>query len=218
MPVFSTTSRATRSGCSTHRWKPIGPPQSCTTTVRSRRSSSVHEPLDRAGVCLVRVPIRISRLVRAAEAEVVRRNATRSAGELADHFPVEERPRRLAVEKQHRVAGADVDVVHPQAVLVEVARLEVPPRQVHELRIRRAIGVDRILLPDDDRSLARPMIERPRAPSLPHMRGGAMPTYAIHQISVLAAKPVPRPKGARRIAMSARKASIVQRRTQRRAA
>jgi hypothetical protein len=45
-----------------------------------------------------------------------------------------------------------------------------------------------------------------------------MPTYAFHQISVLAAKPVPRPKGARRIAMSARKASIVQRRTLRRAA
>ena len=45
-----------------------------------------------------------------------------------------------------------------------------------------------------------------------------MPTYAIHQISVLAPKQAPRPKGARRIAMSARKASVVQRRTLRRAA
>ena len=45
-----------------------------------------------------------------------------------------------------------------------------------------------------------------------------MPTYAIHHISVLAEKPVPRPKGARRIAMGARKASLAQRRTMRRAA
>ena len=39
-----------------------------------------------------------------------------------------------------------------------------------------------------------------------------MPTYTIHHFSA-ALKPVHRPKGARRIAMSARKASIVQRRT-----
>ena len=45
-----------------------------------------------------------------------------------------------------------------------------------------------------------------------------MPTYAIHYMSALEAKPLPRPKGARRIAMSARKASVVQRQTQRRAA
>jgi len=45
-----------------------------------------------------------------------------------------------------------------------------------------------------------------------------MPTYAIHHISALETKPLPRPKGARRIAMSARKASIVQRRTLGRAA
>jgi hypothetical protein len=45
-----------------------------------------------------------------------------------------------------------------------------------------------------------------------------MPTYAIHHISVLAPMQAPRPKGARRIAMSARKASVVQRRTLRRAA
>jgi hypothetical protein len=45
-----------------------------------------------------------------------------------------------------------------------------------------------------------------------------MPTYAIHHFSALAEKPVRRPKGARRIAMGARKASVVQRRTERRAA
>jgi hypothetical protein len=45
-----------------------------------------------------------------------------------------------------------------------------------------------------------------------------MPTYSIHQFSALVKEPVPRPKGARRIAMSARKASVAQRRTMRRAA
>jgi hypothetical protein len=45
-----------------------------------------------------------------------------------------------------------------------------------------------------------------------------MPTYGIHHISALAAKPAPRPKGARRIAMGARKASLADRRTLRRAA
>jgi hypothetical protein len=45
-----------------------------------------------------------------------------------------------------------------------------------------------------------------------------MPTYAIHHISVLAPKQAPRPKGARRIAMGARKASVTQRRTMRRPA
>jgi hypothetical protein len=45
-----------------------------------------------------------------------------------------------------------------------------------------------------------------------------MPTYAIHHFSAMAAKEAPRPQGARRIAMRARKASVAQRRTVRRAA
>jgi hypothetical protein len=45
-----------------------------------------------------------------------------------------------------------------------------------------------------------------------------MPTYAIHHYAAFSTKPAPRPKGARRIAMSARKASVAQRRTLRRAA
>ena len=97
-------------------------------------------------------------------------------------------------------------------------RLEVPARQVIEPRIGRAVDVDRILLPDDCGSSTRPMIERRRAPSLSRMRGGAMPTYAIHHYAALVPKATPRPKSARRIAMSARKASVVQRRTLRRAA
>jgi hypothetical protein len=46
-----------------------------------------------------------------------------------------------------------------------------------------------------------------------------MPTYSIHHYSRQAAlKPVHRPTSARRIAMSARKASVASRRTARRAA
>jgi hypothetical protein len=45
-----------------------------------------------------------------------------------------------------------------------------------------------------------------------------MPTYSIHHFSAMAAKPNLRPKSARRIAMSARAASVAKRRTMRRAA
>jgi hypothetical protein len=45
-----------------------------------------------------------------------------------------------------------------------------------------------------------------------------MPTYAIHHFSAMTTKTVSRPKGARRIAMGARKASVLQRRTMRQAA
>jgi hypothetical protein len=40
-----------------------------------------------------------------------------------------------------------------------------------------------------------------------------MPTYSIHHYAALTPKTLPRPKSARRIAMSARKASVAQRRT-----
>jgi hypothetical protein len=45
-----------------------------------------------------------------------------------------------------------------------------------------------------------------------------MPTYAIHHIAAYASQQAPRPRGARRIAMRARRASVAQRRTMRRAA
>ena len=58
IPVFRTTSRATRSGFSTAKRKPIGPPQSCTTTVASRRSSSAANRAIDVVVPFVRVPTR----------------------------------------------------------------------------------------------------------------------------------------------------------------
>jgi hypothetical protein len=43
-----------------------------------------------------------------------------------------------------------------------------------------------------------------------------MPIYAIHQLSALIQEPVRRPRGAKRIAMGARKASVLDRRSKRR--
>jgi hypothetical protein len=45
-----------------------------------------------------------------------------------------------------------------------------------------------------------------------------MPTYSIHHFSALASNPAPRPKSARRIAMTSLAASVATRRTLRRAA
>ena len=77
MPVFRITSLPTRSGLSTASRSPIGPPQSWTTTVTSRRSSSSTKPRDRAVVEVVGVVLDPGRLVGAAEAEVVGRDDAR---------------------------------------------------------------------------------------------------------------------------------------------
>jgi len=108
--------------------------------------------------------------------------------------------------------------VHAQAVLLDVVGLEREVRQVLEVPVGRAIDVDcRILLVNDGESSARPTLAALLAPSLPHKKGGAMPTYSIHHYTV-AAKPDYRPRSARRIAMSARAASVAKRKSLRRAA
>jgi hypothetical protein len=71
---------------------------------------------------------------------------------------------------------------------------------------------------DDVESSARPTIAALLGRSLPHMKGGAMPTYSIHHFNVAATKPDYRPRSARRIAMSARAVSVARRTTLRRAA
>src|SRR3954454_11238133 len=98
-----------------------------------------HETRHRLDVAVVGVPLRLRRLVGAPEPEVVRRDAPRDPLERRDHRPVEKRPRRLAVQEQHRVTVSLVDVVHAQPVLVEIARLEPEAGQAVEPRIRRAI-------------------------------------------------------------------------------
>src|SRR6187551_3547335 len=97
------------------------------------------EPRDRPVMAVVRVPAGLDGLVGAPEAEVVGRDDPRRRGERRDQLPVQVAPRRLAVEQQHGIAGALVDPVHPQAVLLEVVRPELPARKALEALVRRAV-------------------------------------------------------------------------------
>jgi hypothetical protein len=91
--------------------------------------------------------------------------------------------------------------------------------QIFEAVVGGAVDVQvRILLTDDGESSAWPMIAALLGRSLPHMKGGAMPTYSIHHFTVAATKPDYRPRSARRIAMSARAATVASRKSLRRAA
>ena len=83
------------------------------------------EPRDRPGVEVVGVVVEPERLVGAAEAEVVGRDRAGGRRQLRDDLAVEVRPGRLAVQQQHRRARALVEVVQPEAVLLDVVRLEV---------------------------------------------------------------------------------------------
>jgi hypothetical protein len=109
--------------------------------------------------------------------------------------------------------------VHAQAVLLQVVRAEREGRQVLEALVGCAVDVQfRILLMDDGESSAWPMLAPHLRHSLPHMKGGAMPTYSIHHFTVAATKPEYRPRSARRIAMSARASSVARLTSLRRAA
>src|SRR3954453_21247508 len=86
-------------------------------------------------VALEAVPVALGRLVGAPEARHVDGHDAQPAVEQRTRdLAVEVRPGRLAVEANDRacVTRTFVDVVHPQAVDVEVVRLEVVARQVGE--------------------------------------------------------------------------------------
>ena len=101
------------------------------------------KPLDRASVHVVRVGGLVDRLVRAAEPEEIRHDDPPGGREDRDQAPVEKAPRRLAVEQQDRVPGALLDVVHPQPVLLGVARGVRPAGEALEALVRRAVRVHR---------------------------------------------------------------------------
>jgi hypothetical protein len=96
--------------------------------------------------------------------------------------------------------------VHAQPVLLEIVRPEREVGQVFEAVVGGAVDVVqfRILLRDECESSAWPMIAAQLGRSLPHKKGGAMPTYSIHHFTVAATQPEYRPRSARRIALSAR--------------
>ena len=101
----------------------------------------IGQPRNRAVVEVVGVVLRPQRLVGAAEPEVVGRDRPCRRGQLGDDLAVEVRPRRLAVQEQDGGAVALVEVVHAQAVLVEVVRREAVPGQILELLVRRSVRV-----------------------------------------------------------------------------
>ncbi len=78
---------------------------------------------------VVGVVLDARRLVGAAEAEVVGGDDARDPCERRDQLSVQERPGRLAVQEEYRVACTLVDVVHSQPVLLQVARREVVARE-----------------------------------------------------------------------------------------
>ena len=130
IPVFRITRRATRSGRSTASRKPDRPAPVLHDDRRLAQVELVGEPLDRGVVEVVGVVVDLRGLVRATEAEVVRRDDARHRSERRDQLPIEERPGRLAVQEQDGVARAFLDVVHPQPVLLDVpaARTSSPGR------------------------------------------------------------------------------------------
>ena len=69
----------------------------------------------------------------------VRHDDAADGREAGNHASVEEPPRGLPVEEQDRVARTLYGVVHPQAVLLDVARLVGPAGKVVEALVRRAV-------------------------------------------------------------------------------
>ena len=62
-PVSRITSRSIRAACSTARRRPIGPPQSCTTTVAPLQVEILEQRRRQLGVAVVAVPVDVRRLV-----------------------------------------------------------------------------------------------------------------------------------------------------------
>ena len=101
------------------------------------------EPDDRADLEVVGVVLEPERLVGAAEAEVVGRDRACGRAELGDDLAVEVRPGRLAVQEEDRRARAFVEVVHAQAVLLDVVRLEVVAGEAVEALVGGSVRLHR---------------------------------------------------------------------------
>ena len=147
------------------------------------------EPRDRAGVEVVGVVLAAERLVGAAEAEVVGRDRAGRRDELGDDLAVEVRPGRLAVQQQDGRPGALVEVVHAQAVLLDVVRREAVAGQVVEAARRACgrrppddstpVGVETGATGDsehDVRDAATPRPARPIRPTVPRTRRSSTAT------------------------------------------
>ena len=173
-PVFRITSRSTRSGLLDREPQADRPAPVLDDDRQPAQVELLDEPHDRRAVPVERVPADVGRLVRAAEAEVVGRDHPRVRARARDHLPVEERPGRLAVEAEHRIALALVEVVHPQAVLVERSAARTGSR-AGPRTARRACGRRVIAAParrgTRTTSGSRPGLDDPRLAGLARARG-----------------------------------------------
>ena len=97
---------------------------------------------DELGMAIVGIPADVGRLVGAPEARVIRRDAAIAGiAHRWDHLAPQVRPGRLAVEEDHRLSVADVEVSQPQPVDVAVAGLEVELRKSVEAVVGCAKGL-----------------------------------------------------------------------------
>src|SRR6478672_1783794 len=88
---------------------------------------------------VVAVPSPIGRLVGATEAGQIRADRAAAAlNERPEHLAVQVSPGRLAVEADHGIARALVDVMETQAVDLRVMGFEVVARQALEALVRSA--------------------------------------------------------------------------------
>ena len=134
--------RSMRSRCSTATRSPIGPPQSCTTTVAPRRSSSSNRRQHRLRVAVVAVPADVGGLVRAPEARQVGGDAAvAGVAHRRHHLAPQERPGRLAVKEHDRGTFALVEVREPQPLVLAVGRLKREVRKPLEQLVGGAYGV-----------------------------------------------------------------------------
>ena len=145
-PVLEATTRAKRAVSSATSRRPMSPPQSWQKSVMPRRSSLAKHLAHPADVPFVGVVLPLVGLVAPPESdEIGRHDAVPVLDEAGDHLPVQEGPRRLAVQEKHGrgAAGALVDVVHAKAAHLDVPRLEGKAGQVAKALVGRAKDVHR---------------------------------------------------------------------------
>ena len=110
--VFAITSRLILSGWVRAKCRPIGPPQSVRKRVMFRRSRCSSSAQNRSAWGLRSVIGAVAAAGRQPKADVVRRDAAKFRPQAVYQVPELERPRRIAVDEDDRLACAFVHVVH----------------------------------------------------------------------------------------------------------
>ena len=99
----------------------------------------VDETAQRIGVEVEGIVVHLGQLVRAPEADEVRGHDAVVGGQQWDHLAIEIRPRRLAVQAQHRLPRPFIHVMNTHSIDLDVVRFEGEAGQVGEAFVGRAI-------------------------------------------------------------------------------